>query len=299
MHKVIHRFRFYSLCLQISLLVSGLGVSTFVSADSNYFIEDKISQSWPNKSEIVWLKTNEKRQIFSLFSPSKTTKIQGGVVILSDLYQTPNLPSVIHEIRTTLPDYGWDTLSIQPVIPIDSPTHEVLNAVYKLSTERIMAAINHFKSNNISNIVLLGIGQSANFSLKFVPTLAIEENIVQALVIIQAFDSKWYTSSEGVKEITLPLLDISAEHDSRVVLDSAKKRLIAANFAGKLRNIPKKFDFSSKVQTLAINKTGNLRYRQVFINGANFKFEKQEQLLIKTIRGWLAKYAAGAKVTVQ
>ena len=83
------------------------------------------------------------------------------------------------------------------------------------------------------------------------------------------------------------------------MLESAAKRLVAANFAGKLKAKPRFLKLSSKVQNLAINKTGNLRYRQKVINGADYQFDEEEQQLIKAIRGWLAVYVAGQEITVQ
>jgi len=271
-------------------------------ANSNYFLEKQISRSLAQtekKENILWLKTTEKPPILALLAPANTLEKQGGVIILADLFQSPDWPIIIHGLRTKLPDYGWETLSIQLPIPVYDISNAELNSTYELTRQRINSAIDYFKTNNISNIVLIGVGQSANFALKYVATLPVKDPKIQAIVSIKAYDSRWLTSSELVKKISIPLFDIIPEHDADIVLNSAKKRLIAANFAGKLKTNPRMLALSSKVQTLAINKTGNLRYRQKVINGANYHFDEQEYTLIKAIRGWLGVYASGKQIEIE
>lgn len=271
-------------------------------ADNNYYLEKKISDALIeeiDKESIVWLKTEEKQEVFALFSSANISNLQGGIIILSDLFQTPDWPIVTHDLRVTLPNYGWETLSIQLPIPISTPSNTDLDDTYKLTTLRIESAINFFQTKNINNIVLIGISQSANFALKFTAALPNDNTDIQALVFLRAFDSSWLTSSDLVKQITIPMLDIYPEHDSGTFQKSAKKRLIASNFAGKLKSKPRFLDLSKKVQKLAINKTGNLRYRQKVIIGANYHFDKLKPRLIKAIRGWLSVYASGQEVIAE
>ena len=270
-------------------------------ASSNYYLEEKISQSLKKteKSEnIVWLKTAEKKEILALLSPSNTVDLQGGVIILADLYQNPDWPVTVHGLRKHLPNFGWDTLSVQLPIPVAHPNNAELDKAYELTRQRIESAIAYFKARNINNINMIGINQSANFTLKYAETLPATDKQIQSIVCIRAYDSDWLISSELVKNIAIPLLDIYPEHDSDIILESAKKRLIAANFAGKLQTLTKPLELSAKVQKLAINKTGNLRYRQKSINGANYHFDKLEHTLFKVIRGWMAVYASGKEVEV-
>lgn len=284
-------------CMGIFIAFPGYSLAT-----SNYYIESQIAADIktiaPPKS-IVLLKTSEKTDILALFSESKIADLQGGAIILSDLYQTPDWPIIVHNLRTKLPEFGWETLSVQLPVPVTDPGKEQMDHTYELTKQRIEAAIAFFQKKNISNIVLIGIRQSANFALKFARQLPEESNDIQSLITISAYDSKWLTSSELIKNIPLTMLDIFAEHDLDIVLESAAKRLVAANFAGKLKAKPRFLKLSSKVQNLAINKTGNLRYRQKVINGADYQFDEEEQQLIKAIRGWLAVYVAGQEITVQ
>ena len=270
-------------------------------AGSNYFEEEKIALSLKETEEaenIVWLKTPEKRDILALLSPSNISSLQGGVIILADLYQSPDWPVTVHGLRKHLPNYGWETLSIQLPVPTSNPSNPELDEAYTLTQQRIEAAVLYFKNKNINNISLIGISQSANFSIKYTASLPEKNDDIQSLVSIRAYDSNWLVSSDLVKSISLPMLDIYPEHDSEIILKSAKKRLISAGFSAKMQARPRKLELSPKVQKLAINKTGNLRYRQKVINGANYHFDKLEPTLIKVIRGWLGVYASGTKVTV-
>lgn len=264
-------------------------------------MESQISESLKqthNNNNIVWLKTNEKREILALTSPSNTSDLQGGIIILADLHQNPDWPIIVHGLRTKLPNFGWETLSIQLPVPTINPSNNEMDQIYELIRQRLESSITHFKNKNISNIALIGVNQSANFALKFIASKNKETPDIQSLITIRAFDSDWLTSSELVKNISINTLDIYPEHDSNMVLQSAQKRLIATNFAGKLNGQSPTLNLSPKVKKLAINKTGNLRYRQKIINGANYPFDNQEDTLIKIIRGWLAIYTAGRKISV-
>lgn len=274
-------------------------------AGSNYFLEKKISLTLlesDRKKDIIWLKTGEARAILALKSPSKSAKMQGGIIILADLYQPPDWPVIVHGLRQYLPNYGWETLSVQLPIPNAAANTErsigEQNELYNLTQKRIDAAVAYFKNKNINNISLIGINQSANFGLKYAASQAIDSDNIQSIVSIRAYDSSWLVSSDLVKNISLPLLDIIPEYDNDIILLSAKRRLIAAGFAAKMNTRPRQVKLSPKVQKLAINKTGNLRYRQKVINGANAYFNHFEFTLFKTIRGWLGVYASGTKVTV-
>ena len=277
------------------------GLTTPAKAASNYFKEAQISDSLKKTepaNSIAWLKTGENRNILALNKPSQTSDLQGGVIILADLYQSPDWPVIVDGLRKRLPIFGWETLSVQLPVPVISPLSPEMDQLYSLTQKRIEAAISYFKNKNISNIVLIGISQSANFSIKYVESLPENSSDLQALIFIRAYDSDWLDSSNLIRNISLPTLDIIPQHDSKKVLNSAKKRLTAANFAGKLSKKTNISHLSAKVRELATNKTGNLRYRQEIINAANFQFEKQETELFKVIRGWLSVYAAGTKVTV-
>jgi len=289
------------LFLIFCLLFPFFGLSNHANAASNYYKENQISESL-KKTEpadsIVWLKTGENRDILALNTRSQTADLQGGVIILADLYQSPDWPVIVDGLRKRLPVFGWETLSLQLPVPVISPSKPEMDQLYLLTQKRIEAAISYFKNKNIGNIVLVGISQSANFSIKYVESLPKDSTDLQALIFVRAYDSDWLDSSSLIRNIPLPTLDIIPQHDSKKVLNSAKKRITAANFAGKLSKNPKISHLSAKVRELAANKTGNLRYRQEIINAANFQFKKQETELFKVIRGWLSVYAAGTELTV-
>ncbi len=93
-----------------------------------------------------------------------------------------------------------------------------------------------------------------------------------------------------MQKTTINVLDIIAENDWPQVISAAEKRLKIANLAHDIAKTPKNAFTSAKVRALAFNKTGNLRYRQKVITGANHDFGQQTEFLLKTIRSWMNRY---------
>lgn len=274
---------------------------------TNFMIEYEFSETLKKQvrsHQIVWLETGLKRKTFALYLDTQDIDIQGGAIILPDFNQHPDWPEIIHTLRNELPGHGWKTLSIQPPIMENLPSAAELERHYKTVGSRAQAGISFFKEKGIENIVLIGRGLSANMLARFAAesskTLRENEEItqgdVQALVLISTFDSPWLNVSDQIRQVPIAILDIFGENDEPEVIMSAKNRLIASQFAAKLKNKPKTLASSRKVQSLAINKTGNLRYRQATISGADHDFTRQNHELIKYIRGWLAIYAKGEEV---
>ena len=110
---------------------------------------------------------------------------------------------------------------------------------------------------------------------------------IDALVFVSAFDDFSSNTSNYMKSIAIPMLDIFAEKDDVRVLSSAQARLVAARFASRLKSDPQHLESSTKVQQLILNKTGNLRYRQIVVPGTDARFITQAETLNKAIRGWL------------
>jgi len=290
------------------LILSLIGTSEALS--SNFLIEYEFSESLIKQvdaEEIVWLETGIKRKTFALFTDAENIDIQGGAIILSDFNQHPDWPQITRQLRKALPRFGWQTLSIQMPIIENHPTNIELERQYNAVGSRIQAGIDHFKEKGVQNIVLIGRSQTANIAIRYTAEISQqiqdeenpEESAIQALVCISAFDSPWLNVSESIRQIPIAILDIFGENDIPEVLMSAKKRLIASQFSAKLKHRPTTLPSSRKVQKLAINKTGNLRYRQAVIAGADHQFTRQDRELVKYIRGWLGIYAAGEEVESQ
>jgi len=272
---------------------------------SNYLYEFEFSEALkkqlPSK-QFVWLDTGGKRNTLSLLIKSQSLKARGAVIILPEIGHHPDWPNVIHDLRYKLAQYGWATLSVQMPIDVDLSTKQSQEDVYQTVKSRTIAAIKYIQANAPDYVVLLGRGKSANFAIRYIAETQNLEQATQAahaLVFISAFDSDHLKTSDYMKSIATPMLDIFAEKDHQHVLQSATARNVAARFAAKLKSEPQNLTSSHKVQQLILNKTGNLRYRQIVIPGADTLFTAQSDVLIKAIRGWLQVHSRQQKVVEQ
>jgi len=288
------------------LFVAIIVTLSFQSAfASNYLYEFEFSEALkkqiPDK-QFVWLDTGTKRDTLSLLIKSQSPKAKGAVIILPEIGHHPDWPNVIHDLRYKLAQYGWATLSVQMPVDVNLNNKQAYEDVYQTVKDRTIAAIKYIQANSPDFIVLLGRGKSANFAIRYIAETQNLEQATQAahaLVFISAFDSKHLKISDYMKSIATPMLDIYAEKDHQNVLESATARNVAARFAAKLKSDPQNLTSSNKVQQLILNKTGNLRYRQIVIPGANALFTAQSDALIKAIRGWLQVHSSQKKIVAQ
>lgn len=79
----------------------------------------------------------------------------------------------------------------------------------------------------------------------------------------------------SLKTIKVPVLDIFGSNDLRPVLQSKKSKADVAR------------------------KAGNKNYTQVKIAGANHFFDNKDDALVRRVRGWLAKNAAGTEIKIK
>ncbi len=272
---------------------------------SNYLYEYEFSEALKKQipeKQFVWLDSGTDRDTLSLLIKSQSPKAKGAIIILPEIGHHPDWPNVIHDLRYTLAQYGWATLSVQMPVDVELNYKQAYEDVYQTVKKRTIAAIKYIQENSPDYIVLLARGKSANFAIRYIAEMQNLEQATQAahaLVFIGAFDSAYLKTSDYMKSIAIPMLDIFAEKDHKYVLESATARVVAARFAAKLKSDPQNLTSSHKVQQLIINKTGNLRFRQIVIPGANALFTAQSDTLIKAIRGWLQVHSSQKKVVVQ
>jgi len=260
---------------------------------TNYSIEQNIAlilQNSVQADEIVWLESDNLIKTIALHKKAEGIDTLGAAIILADLNNHPDWPHTIKPLRTKLPAFGWETLSIQMPIKRENILGPELDEIYNLAEARLKAAINFLKSKDINNIVIIGHRFSAGIAIKFIADNQQDIEGIEALIGISSFDTPWINSSLLLRELPIAYLDIFAQHDDVAVLKAAPKRLVSAKFAG--QKIAKKSttSLSAKVTELAKNKTGNVHYRQMQVNGATSHFSTHQDVLLKTIRGWLKSH---------
>ncbi len=234
-------------------------------------ITDEIVNSRPS-GEIIWLNAGE-QQFLGLFDEAKTKAVQGAALILPGVGEHPQSKQLIVPLREQLAEFGWTSLTIQlPVLRVVDNPQDAYVLIGK-ARERIKTAIEFLKKKELENLVLIGHGFGARTAVDF--QFAIKENDIRALVVIglsvPEFDIDKPTLLEQLGQIEIPVLDIygAAEHPR-----------ISASFDQRKKATRK-----------------NASFRQVEIDGADHQFNGNNDLLGKTIYGWIRNVAPGVEIT--
>lgn len=223
--------------------------------------------------EPVWLGQG-KQQFLGLLAPFRTDESRGAVILLHNLGTHPDWPEVISPLRIGLPEQGWTTLSIQmPMLRPEVPV-ENYGRFTKLAKQRLLAAIQYLRDQNIFNIVIVGHGLGASYASQYLADN--KDTGVFAFVGISMQAHNFLSPSiplvKNLQKITIPVLDIYAEKDIPPVLQQAPDRRLSQQFSK------------------------NEQYTQLEIKGAGPHFRNNEASLVKRIRGWMDKVAPGVRL---
>ena len=207
-------------------------------------------------------------KFLAIYTPESTGKPVGAVILLHGMGAHPDWPQVISPLRTSLPESGWATLSLQmPILPNGANEIDYI-PLFKEVPGRIKAGIDFLYKKGIKRIVIIGHSIGATMAVNYLANMSSPR--VSALIVIGTTGSR--PESERVldnvislKKIKLPVLDIYGSEDLEVVISSARGRADA------------------------IAKTGNTISRQVRIKGSNHFHIGHETELLETIVTWLTK----------
>lgn len=262
----------------IALLLSNSSVMAANQAREKLLANELIDQI--GESDVVWLESND-QPFLALLSDHSSAKRRGGVILLHDLNGHPDWPEVIAPLRRGLPDKGWPTLSLQ--LPLLSNELE-LNAKHQLriideSNERISAALEHFTSLGIYNVVLLGQGLGATAMSHFLSGNLKQNHAIyiKAFIAIrfrthQDLPPEYAPNSLLKLKTDFPILDIVGTQETPLVQHQSQNRKVSAAHSQ------------------------NPNYRQERILSANNNFRDAEEFLLSRISGWLKVNASGAEV---
>ena len=217
--------------------------------------------------------TNE---FLGIFAEHSTEKAMGGAIILHGIGAHPAWPEVIQPLRTQLPDYGWATLSLQMPILTNDAKSEDYAPLFNEVHPRIQAGVDYLKMKGLQNIVIVAHSMGASMATFYLSDKP--DSTVTAFVGIGMSQHKSNSKMDNtfsLRKITLPVLDIYGGRDLPSVINSAKARKTAAT------------------------KAKNTQYTQLKIEGADHFFNYTDAVLVKRVRGWLAKNAAGTEVKVK
>lgn len=209
-------------------------------------------------------------QFLGLYSQNTDKHMFGGVILIHGIGAHPAWPDIIEPLRTSLPDHGWSTLSLQmPILGNEANAQDYLPLMPEVP-RRIQAGVDYLKSKGVKNIVIIAHSMGttmANVYLKNKPDPAVHAYV--AIGMSNPFPTH-YDNAAALAKITMPMLDLYGSEDLEGVLAFAKTRAASAR----------------KV---------NRHYTQLMVKGANHFFTDMQEELIKVVRDWLLKNASGIK----
>jgi len=258
MPKKLLPFLAFSFCL----LVSGVALSSDLER------EKRIAESIKDSiviGDVVALSAGSV-EFIGLINNEEPEHLRGSVIILHGMGSNPNAPQIVQPLRSQLAELGWATASIQLPIAAQGASIDDNLALIKESGSRIQSILGHMNENFQGKpCVLIAHSLGAVMVTHF---LASQEKLAcDALVLIGlptlASDLPEAQSSEHLKKITIPTLDIYGSQDLDNVIQTAPLRRLAL-----MKNNP-------------LN-------RQVEISGADHVFNGLDETLARSIHSWLA-----------
>lgn len=214
-----------------------------------------------------------KNKFLGLFAESTAVKTQGAMIVVHGIGVHPNWPDVILPIRSEFPEHGWATLSIQmPVLENDKGAKDYL-PLFKEVNARFDAAVQFLKTKGFKNIVIVAHSLGAAMANQYLS--AKPDSTVRAYVAISMSNDPKIVEFNNVKRMsqitTIPVLDIYGSQDLDSVMRFAKERGLAG-------------------------KKANKNYKQIMLKGADHFYVSKSEPLLKIIRLWLLKNAAGKEI---
>ena len=217
--------------------------------------------------DAVWLKADGQK-FLGIYTEPTTDKKLGGVIVLHGLGAHPNWTDVVQPLRTRLPDTGWFTLSLQMPILDNKADYMDYKPLFPEIAPRINAGLNYLKSKGVKKITIIGHSMGATMAGYYVANNKRPE--IRSLVAIGAtgtmFKDPKLDYIQSLKNIKIPVLDLSGSNDLPTVVNTKKLKAKTAREAG------------------------NKNYYQIEIKGANHFLVGKEDELVKAVDNWLRKY---------
>jgi hypothetical protein len=250
-----------SLLCSLSLLTSFIPTPAHASAEPPEWSQSANRLAPDSKLE----KLNAAGKTFhALQLEPGTADNTGHILLLHDARQHPDWPQVIRPLRLALPKFGWTTFSIELPDAEQQVSDKHYAELLDQATAHILAAQGQLQDMGARRIVIIAYGLGARMAVDWLSKTP--QSSVSALVLISMADGESNSgidSNQDLIKIKIPVLDIYAEHDAVKVLKAADER---RRQRGRMAE-----------------------YRQLEIFAADQYYSRQEDELIKRIRGWLKR----------
>ena len=217
--------------------------------------------------EPVWLNVNQ-HKFLSIYTENANDKAVGAAIIMHGIGIHPNWDTIVHPLRSELPEYGWHTLSIQMPILKNEAVFKDYIPLFPEVAPRIEAAIAFLKQKGIKNIILIGHSLGATMSAYYMA-----DKVDDAVVAYVAIGASGGHDSEvdylkSLRKIRHPVLELYGSDDLPRVVNTVDTK---ANIA---------------------KEAGNTNYKQIKVSGADHFFAGKNSELIKPVKDWIAQFAS-------
>lgn len=210
----------------------------------------ELAKSQSPDTEVLWLET-QLESFLGLYHPANSANPKGAALILHHDRTSPDWPEMIHNIRTSLPDQQWHTLSIampeepQPKIPLRADNNQAdanqtasaePNSFNDKVFERIDAGLQRLSAEQPDITVIIGVGSGAYWASSYLSGKTQDRNLL--LVLIDArppLHGAEPTLAEAVAKVEIPTADIvhSGLAERKFMQDQATKRINQAKRDGR------------------------------------------------------------------
>lgn len=181
------------------------------------------------------------------------------VIVLHGIGAHPDWPDIIYPLRTTLPETGWTTLSLQLPILANEAEGKDYQPLMKDVPMRINAGIDHLSKAGYKKIYIVAHSMGAEMGSYYLAQANLP-GVIKGYVGI----GMNVNNPDYLAKISLPVLDLYGSEDLEGVLKSAKARADAS--------------------------ASNKQYSQVKVDGANHFFNGKDGELMEIVTEWIKKY---------
>lgn len=203
-------------------------------------------------------------QFLAIHMRNAASEAKGAAIIMHGRGLHPDWETVVQPLRTTLPEHGWDTLSIQlPVLEKKAKYFDYV-PLFPESAPRIEAAIAYLQEQGFERIVLIAHSCGAHMAMNWIAEHG--DSAIDAYIGIGmgATDYKQpMVTPFPLEKMRVPVLDIYGSKDYPAVLRMASER------------------------KAMIEQAGNPQSAQQMINGAEHYFNGYNDALSEAVVNWL------------
>ena len=192
------------------------------------------------------------------------------VIILHGRGFHPDWPEVAAPLRVELPEYGWDTLSLQMPVLDKSARYYDYVPIFPASFPRIRAGIEYLRERGAHPVVLAAQSCSVHMAMAYVRQHGDAEFDGFIGIGMGATDYRQPMREPfPLAAMSVPILDLFGDEDYPAVQREAPNRLAA------------------------IRKDGNSHSVQRIVPGAEHHFRDMEAELVDAVAEWLATLPDG------